>query len=123
MKKTYPLSKVYQLIEPGPVIMVTTVYKEKTNIMTMAWHMMIEFEPPLIGCVISDQNYSFELLKKSKECAINIPTVELASKIVGVGNCTGAKIDKFKKFNFSKKVASKIKTPLIEECYANLECK
>jgi flavin reductase (DIM6/NTAB) family NADH-FMN oxidoreductase RutF len=121
-KKSLPLSKVYQLIEPGPVVMVATAYKGKTNIMTMTWHMMVEFVPPLIACVISDENYSFSLLTKSKECVINIPTVELAKKVVGVGNTTGAKIDKFKKFNLSPEPASRVSVPLISECYANLEC-
>lgn len=122
-KRAFPLSKVYQLLEPGPVVMVTTSYKGKANIMTMSWHMMIDFEPPILGCVISNQNYTFDILKKTKECVINIPTVELAAKVVGVGNTTGSKVDKFEKFHFSKGAAAKVKAPLINECYANLECK
>ena len=66
--------------------------------MTMSWHTMMEFEPPQVGCVISNRNYSFDLLKATKECVINIPTVEIAEKAVGCGNTSGAKIDKFKKF-------------------------
>lgn len=60
-KKSFPLPKVYSLIEPGPVVMVTTAGDGKPNIMTMSWHMMLEFEPPLAGCVISENNYSFGL--------------------------------------------------------------
>jgi hypothetical protein len=37
-KKLFPLSKVYSLLEPGPVVMVTTAGKVKMNIMTMSWH-------------------------------------------------------------------------------------
>ena len=121
-KKTLPLSKVYQLLEPGPVIMVTTC-KGKPNIMTMSWHMMIDFEPPLIGLVMSNRNYSFKALKETKECVINIPTVELAEQVVGVGNTSGAKVDKFKKFHFTQEPAEYVQAPLIGECYANLECK
>jgi flavin reductase (DIM6/NTAB) family NADH-FMN oxidoreductase RutF len=122
-KKSFPLSKAYQLLEPGPVIMVTTALGKKANIMTMSWHMMIEFVPPLVGIVMSDQNYSFNILKKTKECVINIPTVELISQVVGVGNTTGSKTDKFKKFHFTPQAASIVKAPLIKECYANLESK
>jgi flavin reductase (DIM6/NTAB) family NADH-FMN oxidoreductase RutF len=122
-KKSLPLSKVYQLIEPGPVVMVTTARKGKPNIMTMSWHMMIDFEPPILACVISDQNYSFNTLKETKQCVINIPTVELAKIVVGVGNCTGAKVDKFKKFHLTPEDASQVDVPMIAECYANLECK
>lgn len=122
-KKSFPLSKVYQLIEPGPVVMVTTADTKKANIMTMAWHMMVDFEPPLIACVISNRNYSFKLLTKTKLCVINIPTVDLIKQVVGVGKTTGAKIDKFKKFNFTQEAASLVNVPMIKECYANLECK
>ena len=122
-KKSFPLSKVYGLLEPGPVIMVTTARDGNPNIMTMSWHTMIEFEPPLVGCVISNRNYSFGLLKATKECVINIPTLEIAEKVVGCGNTSGAIIDKFKKFGLTPKSASQVRAPLIEECYANLECR
>ena len=97
-KRSFPLSKVYGLLEPGPVVMVTTVRKGRPNIMTMSWHTMMEFEPPLVGCVVSDRNYTFGVLKATKECVINIPTVELAAKVVGCGNTSGEKTDKFATF-------------------------
>jgi flavin reductase (DIM6/NTAB) family NADH-FMN oxidoreductase RutF len=122
-KKTLPLSKVYQLLEPGPVVMVTTSYKGKPNIMTMTWHMMIDFEPPLVGIVMSDQNFSFGNLQRSKECVINIPTVELIKKVVGVGNTTGSNVDKFSKFELTPMAACCVEPPMIDECYANFECK
>lgn len=122
-KKAYSLSKAYQLLEPGPVVMVSTSCKEKPNIMTMSWHMMIDFEPPLVGLVISDQNYTFSLLQATKECVINIPTVELIKQVVGVGNTSGSKVDKFKKFGLAPMPAAKVKAPLVDQCYANLECK
>jgi flavin reductase (DIM6/NTAB) family NADH-FMN oxidoreductase RutF len=122
-KKSFPLSKVYRLLEPGPVVLVTTASKGKANIMTMSWQTMIDFEPPLVGCVISNRNYSFDILQATKECVINIPTVELAKKVVGVGNSSGRRVDKFKKFNLTPMGASCVQVPLIDECYANLECK
>jgi flavin reductase (DIM6/NTAB) family NADH-FMN oxidoreductase RutF len=122
-KKSFPLPKVYGLLEPGPVVMVTTSRNGRPNIMTMSWHTMIEFEPPLVGCVISNRNYSFGLLKATKECVINIPAVEIAEKVVGCGNTSGATIDKFKKFGLTPTPAEQVGAPLIEECFANLECR
>jgi flavin reductase (DIM6/NTAB) family NADH-FMN oxidoreductase RutF len=86
MKKNFPLSRVYTLLESGPVVLVSTARKGQPNVMPMSWHTMIEFEPPLIGCVISERNHTFGILKATKQCAINIPTVELAAKVVGCGN-------------------------------------
>lgn len=122
-KKSLPLSQVYGLLEPGPVVLVSTACKGHENIMTMSWHTMMDFEPPIVGCVISNRNYSFNALKKTKECVINIPTVDLAKKVVGCGNTSGRKIDKFKKFKLTPVAASHVQAPLIYECYANLECK
>lgn len=123
LKKSFPLSHVCRLLEPGPVVMVTTARKGRANIMTMSWHMMIDFEPPIVGCVISDRNYTFGILKATRECVINIPTVELAKKVVGCGNTSGRTVDKFKIFHLTQAAASRVQAPLIAECYANLECK
>jgi flavin reductase (DIM6/NTAB) family NADH-FMN oxidoreductase RutF len=122
-KKSFPLSKVYSLLEPGPVVLITTAGAERANIMTQSWHTMIEFEPPLVGCVISNRNHSFDILKATGECVINIPTVELAEKVVSCGNTSGLDIDKFHDFGLTPVAASCVKVPLIDECYANLECK
>ncbi len=123
MKSNLPLSQVYRLLEPGPVVMVTTARKGRANIMTMSWLTMMDFEPPLVGCVMSDRNYSFAALRSTRECVLNIPTVELAKKVVGVGNTSGRRTDKFEKFRLTPAPAARVAPPLIDECYANFECK
>ncbi len=122
-RKPHPLAKVYGLIEPGPVVLVTTARAGRSNVMTLSWHTMLEFEPARVGCVVSDRNYSFETLKMTKECVINIPTVEMAATVVDCGNTTGASIDKFQKFGLTALPASEVGPPLIKECFANLECR
>jgi flavin reductase (DIM6/NTAB) family NADH-FMN oxidoreductase RutF len=122
-KRAFPLAQVYRLLESGPVVMVTTARAGRANIMPMSWHTMMEFVPPLVGCVISDRNYSFETLKATGECVINIPTVELAKTVVSCGNTSGRRVDKFKAFGLTPVTAACVKAPLIAECYANLECK
>jgi flavin reductase (DIM6/NTAB) family NADH-FMN oxidoreductase RutF len=121
--KPLPLGKVYQLLEPGPVVMLTTARKGRANVMTMSWHMMVEFEPPLIACVCSGANYSFEALRATGECVIALPARKLAAKVVKVGNATGRDIDKFKAFKLTPVEAEQVQAPLIKECFANIECK
>jgi flavin reductase (DIM6/NTAB) family NADH-FMN oxidoreductase RutF len=121
-KRTLPLGRVYGLLEPGPVVLLTTRGKGRANVMTLSWHTMMEFEPPLVGCVVSDRNHSFAALKSTKECVINIPTAALAAKVVGCGNTSGAKVDKFATFHLTPATAKCVKAPLIAECHANLEC-
>ena len=122
-KESFPLAKVYGLLEPGPVVMLTTARAGQANIMTLSWHTMLEFEPPLVACVISDRNYSFDLLKASQECVINIPTVALSKAVVDCGNTSGRTVDKFKAFGLTAVAAACVAAPLIDECYANLECR
>jgi flavin reductase (DIM6/NTAB) family NADH-FMN oxidoreductase RutF len=123
MMKDLSLSKVYQLLEPGPVVLLTTACKGRANVMTMSWHMMVEFEPPLIACVVSSADYSFAALRATKECVIAIPALELAPKVVKVGNCSGRVVDKFERFGLTPAPAERVAPPLVAECFANLECK
>lgn len=121
--KEVALADVYKLIEPGPVVLLTTSHRGRSNVMTMSWHMMVEFEPPLIACVVSSANYSFGALRATKECVIGVPSVALATKIVEVGNSSGRDIDKFKRFGLTPLPAECVAPPLVRECFANLECK
>lgn len=122
-RRTFPLAKVYSLLEPGPVVLITTAGKRGANVMTQSWHTMLEFEPPTVACVVSNRNYSFDVLKKTRQCVINIPTVELAEKVVACGNSSGCDTDKFSAFGLTPLAASHVRPPLIAECYANLECR
>jgi len=117
------LSKVYCLLEPGPVVFMTTAVGARRNIMTMSWHMMVEFTPPLVACVVSRANYSQAALRKTRQCVLAIPTRELATQVVAVGNCSGAEIDKFQAFHLTPLPAACVSPPLVAECYANLECR
>jgi hypothetical protein len=118
-----PLSRVYQLLEPGPVVLLTTARRGRANIMTLSWHMMVEFEPQLDACVVSNRNYSFSSLRATRECVIAIPALELAPKVVEVGNCSGRNVDKFARFGLTPVPAELVAPPLVAECFANLECK
>jgi flavin reductase (DIM6/NTAB) family NADH-FMN oxidoreductase RutF len=122
-KRTLPLSRVYRLLEPGPVTLVTTARKGRPNVMAMSWHTMMEFEPPLVGCVISGHHLTFDTLVATRECVINIPTAELAKKVVACGNASGRRVDKFDAFGLTPVPAAHVSAPLVAECYANLECK
>jgi flavin reductase (DIM6/NTAB) family NADH-FMN oxidoreductase RutF len=121
--KNLALSKVYQLLEPGPVVLLTTACRGRANVMTLSWHMMVEFEPPLVACVVSNRNYSFAALRATKECVIAIPALGLAHKVVEVGNCSGRSVDKFERFGLTAAPAELVAPPLVAECFANLECK
>jgi len=118
-----PVAEVRRYLEPGPIVLVSSAWRGERNIMTMGWHMVMEFTPSLVGGVISTDNHSFELIRRSRECVINLPTIALTDAAVGVGNCSGAEVDKFDRFALTAAPAHKVKAPLIAECHANFECR
>ena len=94
------LSRAFTLIEPGPVVLVTTCDGNKNNIMTISWTMVLDFTP-VFAITTGEWNYSFTALRKTRECVIAIPTVDLLDRVVGIGTCSGADTDKFAKFKLT----------------------
>lgn len=121
-KSDFPVAKVRRFLEPGPVVLVSSHHRGERNIMTMGWHMVMMDEPSLVGCFIWDQNHSRELVMHSKECVINVPTVDLVRTVVEIGNCHGPEVDKFQEFGLTPVRARKVQAPLIAECFASFEC-
>ncbi len=121
--REFPVSKVYRLIEPGPVLLVTTFHKGRANIMTIGFHMMVQHDPPFIGCIIGPWDYSYNALRATRECVLAVPGVDLAQKVVDIGNCSGDEVDKFEAFRLTQIPGKQVKAPLVKECLANIECR
>jgi len=122
MKHRLKLSKAFTLMESGPVVLVTTHDGQKDNIMTISWTMVMDFTP-VFAITTGEWNHSFAALRKNRECVIAIPTVDMLDTVVGIGTCSGADTDKFAKFKLTRVRGEVVKSPLIKECLANIECK
>lgn len=122
-KVDFPVSGVRRYLEPGPIVLVSSRWRGKTNIMTLGWHTVMEFTPSLVGCVIAGGNHSFALIRGSGQCVINLPTTALTDAVVGIGNSSGATIDKFQQFGLTPEKATIVGAPLIGECHASFECR
>ncbi len=114
--------KAYRLLEAGPIVLVTTADQTRANVMTMGFHMVIQHSPPLLGCIIGPWDHSFTALRDTGECVISIPGVDLASKVVDIGNCSGADADKFARVHLTAIPSRRVHPPSIGECLANVEC-
>src|SRR5687767_3303921 len=97
-KRDFPPAKVRRFLEPGPIVLVSSADRGERNIMTLGWHMVMEMEPALVGCYIWDENHSRSLIRRSKECVINVPTSDLVETVIGIGNTHGSEVDKFARF-------------------------
>ena len=124
MKVEIPRERATRLLSSGNVILVTCAYKDKANIITLAWKTPLSHKPPLVGVSIAKSHFSSELIEKSEEFIINVPDVSLLEKVVFCGKASGRDVDKFKQTELTPVKANRlIKTPLISECIGNLECR
>ena len=116
------LARAFTLIEPGPAVLVATRDGSRDNVMTISWTTVVDFTP-ILAVVMVPWKYSFTALRKTRECVIAVPTVDLLDRVVGVGTCTGKEVDKFSQFGFARLRARHVKAPLIKECVAHTEGK
>jgi flavin reductase (DIM6/NTAB) family NADH-FMN oxidoreductase RutF len=121
-KADFAVSQIRKYLEPGPIVLVSSQWEGATNIMTMGWHTVMEFTPSLVGCIIAESNHSFRMIRESRECVINLPTVELLDTVVHIGNSSGDEVDKFEEFGLTPGKAHAVSAPLIRECHSNFEC-
>ncbi|MBS1166173.1 MAG: flavin reductase domain protein, FMN-binding protein [Proteobacteria bacterium] len=117
-----PLNRAFTLLEPGPVVLVTTSDGQRDNVMTITWTMVLDFSPTF-AIKTGPWNYSYTALSKSKECVLAIPTVDLIDKVIGIGTCSGLDTAKFDAFDIARKPARNVRSPLLPDCLANIECR
>lgn len=118
----FELARAFTLLEPGPVVLVTTHDRGRDNIMTISWTMVLDFVPRF-AIATGAWNHSFAALRRTRECVIAIPAVDLLDQVVGIGTCSGADTDKFARFGLTALPGSLVRAPCIDECLANIECK
>ena len=122
-KVDLPLEQVRRYLEPGPVVLLSSAFNGERDVMTMGWHTVMEFSPSLVGCVIASSNRSFELVRRSRACVINVPTAALVDVVVGIGTSSGLDVDKFERFGLTVEEGFDAPAPVIRECYANFVCR
>ncbi len=123
MKKEVPLPTANRLINSGPVILVTAHHKGRSNIITLAWQTPVSHVPPLVAISVGRTRYSHDLIARSGEFVVNVPTRELLAKLDYCGSVSGRDVDKFKETGLTARPARVVRAPLIQECAGHLECK
>lgn len=122
MKKEVPLEKAHRLLNIGCVLLVTSAYRDRSNVMALAWQTPLSGRPPLVGIAVAFPHFTGELINKSLEFALNIPGADLLEQVNRCGKISGREVDKFKETGLTPVTAHKVRAPLIEECLGHLEC-
>ena len=124
MKIEIPLNRAHRIVNHGPVVLVTSQFKNNNpNVMTVAWVMPVSQSPAMVAVSIGAKSYSHELIHKGREFVVNVPPASLMDAVVFCGRLSGREIDKFKESNLSIVNSKEVTPPLIEECIGHLECR
>lgn len=118
-----PVSRARQFLEPGPVLLLTTRLAGTDNVTTIGWHQVLRLSPSLVSCVVSRSSLSFDMLRASGQCVLNVPTSDLLDAVIGIGNCSGQDVDKFVRFGLDRAEAQAVDAPVLPQCHASLECR
>jgi flavin reductase (DIM6/NTAB) family NADH-FMN oxidoreductase RutF len=111
-----------RMLAPGPVTLVTTIYRDQPNVMTAGWHLPLSLDPTLIGVAIQPSRLTHEFITRTESFAINIPNVDLMSAVHACGMVSGREKDKFAESGLTPADAAEIDAPLIEQCVGHIEC-
>ncbi|MCR4428240.1 MAG: flavin reductase family protein [Caldiserica bacterium] len=110
------------LIHPTITVLLTAGFQGRDTITPIGWIMPLSGEPPLLALALKETRFGYELLRKSGEFGINVPSFNQAEKVWRCGKTSGREEDKFALTGFSREKGEAIKAPMIKEAIAWLEC-
>jgi flavin reductase (DIM6/NTAB) family NADH-FMN oxidoreductase RutF len=122
MKEELENKRFNRLINHGPVLLLSTAYRGKPNVMALAWQTSISHDPPMLGVAVSPRNHSHRLIDNSGEFVLNIPTVSMMNQVHFCGTNHGNDVDKFRETGLTPVAGGIVSAPLVEECIGSIEC-
>ena len=122
MRKTLDELEARRLLAGGPVVLVTTSWRGKTNVMPVTFVMPLSFTPPLVGIAVHPSRHTHDMIRFSEEFAINVPGRELMHHVQYLGSVSGHELDKLEVTKLPTLKARKVEAPLIEGCVGYIEC-
>ena len=111
-----------RMLAPGPLALVTTMYRDQPNVMTAAWMQPLSLSPLLLTIAVQPSRLTHEFMSKTEIFALNFPTIDLLSSVHLCGMISGHEKDKFEATKLTPELGVATEAPLIAECVAHIEC-
>ncbi|MDQ3167401.1 MAG: flavin reductase family protein, partial [Chloroflexota bacterium] len=111
-----------RLLVPGPVALLSTMYRDQPNVMAASWTLALSFDPTLVGVAVHPSRLSHEFVTKTEQFVLNVPTADLIGAVHLAGTTTGRSGDKFASCGLTPAEGLEIEAPLVAECVAHIEC-
>jgi flavin reductase (DIM6/NTAB) family NADH-FMN oxidoreductase RutF len=111
-----------RLLGGGPVALVTTRWRDQTDVMPAIWAAPVSRVPPLIAVAVHPSRHSHDLIRFAEEFALNIPGRDLLNHAHYFGVVSGRDVGKLELAKLPTFKAEKVEAPLIDGCLAHIEC-
>ena len=123
-KSNVDFSLAYRLLHPMHTVLVSCVGKDgKPNVLPLAWAMPTSLYPALVAVSVAPARYSHGLIEETGEFVVNLPTIDIIKQTLSCGRTSGKNTDKFAKTGLTSLPARKVRSPIVKECVAHIECK
>lgn len=122
MKEAVELNIAYRLINHGPVVLVSSVFRKRADVTPIAWVMPACDEPPRIALAVWKGHFIYKCIMKTKDFVVNIPGKNMMRQVVQCGQASGKSINKFRKFSLKKERSKTVRSPRLAGSLAFLEC-
>jgi flavin reductase (DIM6/NTAB) family NADH-FMN oxidoreductase RutF len=113
------------MLSPVPAVLVSCggTGGSKPNLITIAWAGTVCTNPPMLSISVRPERHSYDIIKKTSEFVVNLPTVKEAKATDWCGVVSGRDHDKFEKTGLTAAPALNVGCPIVLECPVNLECR
>ncbi len=118
-KRLGPSERLY----PMPCALVVGGTLEEADALAAAWINIVSSTPPSVAMGLRCTRRTLELIRRTGEFTVNLPSTSLAAKVDYCGLVSGRTHDKFAATGLTLVPGALVSTPLVAECPYNLECR
>jgi flavin reductase (DIM6/NTAB) family NADH-FMN oxidoreductase RutF len=122
MRRALEPQDALRLLNGGPVALLTTRWRDQTDVMPAIWMTPLSREPLLIGAAVHPSRHTHDMIRFSEEFALNFPGPDLINHTQYFGVVSGSDVTKLELAKLPTFKAAKVNAPLIEHCLAHIEC-
>lgn len=123
MRAEIPARRAFRLLQSGPAVLVAASYRDRANVTATPWQTPLSLDPPLVGVALSPARFTYDLIRRSEEFVLSVPSVEHAALVRRCLHVSGRDVDdKLKLLGLTLASAQAVQAPLIEQCLGWLEC-
>jgi flavin reductase (DIM6/NTAB) family NADH-FMN oxidoreductase RutF len=117
--------KAGNLLAPVPAVLVSCGGTKgwKPNLITIAWTGSVCSDPVMLSISVRPERYSHEIIRTTREFAVNLPAARQAKAVDWCGMVSGRRFDKFAKTGLTPVPALTLGCPIVLQCPLNIECR